>query len=261
MAPERGPVILLLSLLMLFACAGTAAAQSPQTPSPVTLAAKLTPERLGAGTTIVFDLKIHTPRGATPRPVSAIDLLFPAGVGLIDSGLGLATCAPATLEALGPSGCPPDALMGRGRAQVDIPVGPETIGETGYITTWLAPVQEGHVAMLFFAEGRSPIAAQLIFTSELLEAGTPYGGSLNTTIPPIPSLPDAPNAAIVQMHATIGPEGITYYTRARHRRVAYRPDGLRLPRSCPRGGFPFAVVVGFSDGGRALARAFVSCPR
>lgn len=250
------------------AAAGTVSSPAPTrsvhralTPAPITLAVKLTPERLGAGTTIAFELEIPYRNGSTPRPVSAIDLLFPAGVGLIDSGLGLATCSPNALEASGPAGCPSDSLMGRGSARVEIPIGEETIGETGYITTWLAPVREGHVAMLFDVEGRSPIVAQLIFTSTLLEAGAPFGGSLSTTVPPIPTAPEAPNAAIVQMHATLGPQGITYYTHAHHRTIAYHPDGLRLPRTCPRGGFPFAAVVSFSDGSRANARSSVPCPR
>jgi hypothetical protein len=267
MRGERS-IVLPLACLTLALFVGTAPARGAEsmptslpTAPPVRLAVQLTPERLGAGTTIVFELHVSNQRGTAPRPVSAIDLLFPVNLGLINSGLGLATCAEGTLEASGPEGCPRDALMGHGRALVEFPVGPEIIDETGYITTWLAPVQAGHLAMLFYAEGRSPVSAQLIFTSLLLEAAAPYGGSLNTTIPPIPTLPDAPYAAIVQMHATIGSQGITYYTHAHGRKVPYRPDGLRLPHICPHDGFPFAAVVSFSDGSRADAHSRVPCPR
>jgi hypothetical protein len=114
--------------------------------------------------------------------------------------------------------------------------------------------------MLFYAEGQSPVAAQLIFTSQVLEAGAPYGGSLDTTIPPIPGLPDGPNVTVTRMRVTIGSQGVTYYTRARGRTIPYHPDGLRLPRACPHGGFPFAAAFAFANGTRASASASVACP-
>jgi len=254
------PLSLLLSPLALTPSTAPAAAATALAPS-VKLTAGFTPERLGRGTTLGFDFRITTPHGRVPPSLTGLDLRYPANVGLIDSGLGLATCSPVTLEALGPEGCPPDSLMGHGSALVEIPVGPEIIRETGHITTWLGPVQDGHLALLFYADGKSPVSAQLIFTSQVLEAAPPYGGNLDADIPIIPGLPEAPNAAVTQMHATIGSQGVTYYTHTHGKTIPYHPDGLRLPHTCPRGGFPFAATFTFSDGGRANARTSVPCPR
>jgi hypothetical protein len=226
----------------------------------VRLAVGLTPERLGSGTTIDFSFRIATPHGRVPPPLTAIDLLYPANIGLITSGLGIATCEPAALEALGPEGCPADSLMGYGSALVEIPIGPEIIQETGRITTWMAPIQNGHLGLLFYAEGNEPVSAQLIFTSRVLAAPTPYGGRLDTNIPLIPGLPAAPNPAVVQMNSTIGPMHITYYERSHGRTIAYHPDGVRLPRACPHGGFPFAATFAFLDGSHTSAHTTVPCP-
>jgi hypothetical protein len=226
----------------------------------VKLSVGLNPERLGGGTTIEFAFQVAVHRGQAPSPLSSVDLLYPANIGLVTSGLGLSTCAAATLEASGPEGCPPDALMGRGSAVVEIPLGRHTITETGDITTWMGPLQNGRLSLLFFAEGRAPVFAQLIFPGLVLDASAPFGGRLATQIPEIPSFPEAPDAAIVQMRATIGPKGIVYFQRVGHRRVGYQPNGIVLPKRCPRGGFAFAAVFAFLDGSKAHARANVACP-
>jgi hypothetical protein len=226
----------------------------------VSLTVALTPERLGAGTTIEYGFRVSAPHGRVPSPLSGVELLYPANIGLITSGLGLATCSSATLELFGPEACPANSLMGHGSALVEIPVGPTVISETGQITTWMGPPRNGRVSLLFYAEGRSPVLAELIFPGLVLDAPAPYGGRLATQIPEIPTLPEAPDAAVVQLHATLGPKEVTYYERRRHRRVAYTPNGIVLPHSCPRGGFPFAAIFSFLDGSRARARTDVPCP-
>lgn len=248
----------LVLVLFLIAAAGQATEASGDQTSK--LGVTLTPERLGASTTIHFDFQIHGEHSRVPPPLTGIELLYPINLGLITSGLGIATCSPTTLETFGPQGCPADSLMGRGNALVDIPIGPETISEPGQITTWMGPVEEGHLALLFYAEGKSPVSAQLIFTSQILEAPPPYGGNLDTNVPIIPGLPEGPDATVVQMHATLGSQGITYYTHSRGKKIRYQPDGLRLPHVCPRGGFPFAASFTFADGSHSSAHAAVPCP-
>jgi hypothetical protein len=243
--------------MLMVAPSMVAPAQAEQS---VKLAVALTPERLGAGTTIDFSFRIATPHGRVPPPLTAIDLLYPANIGLITSGLGIQTCEPAALEALGPEGCSPDSLMGYGSALVEIPAGPEIIQETGRITTWMGPIQNGHLGLLFYAEGNEPVYAQLIFTSSVLAAPAPYGGRLDTNIPVIAGLPDASNPAVVQMSSTIGPMHITYYERSHGKTIAYHPDGVRLPHTCPHGGFPFAATFAFLDGSHTSAHTTVPCP-
>jgi hypothetical protein len=251
---SRTALLAVLLALSSWSTAGTAASSQR-----VSLSVALTPEHLGAGTTIEYGFRVLAPHGRVPSPLSGVELLYPANIGLITSGLGLSVCSQATLEARGPTGCAPNALMGRGSALVEIPLGPTVLSETGSVTTWMGPPRGGHVSLLFFAEGRTPVVAELIFPGVVIDAAVPYGGALATEIPEIPTLPGAPAAAVVQLHATLGPKALTYYQRRGHRRVAYRPAGIVLPRSCPHGGFPFAAVFSFLDGSHARARTSVPC--
>lgn len=221
---------------------------------------KLTPERLGAGTTIVFGFKIAGPSGQVPSPLTEIDLRYPADLGISTSGLGFESCLPATLEALGPEGCPADSRMGYGSALVEVPFGPEVIHETATTQAFMAPVTNGRLALLFYADGQSPISAQLVFPAVIAPAPAPFGGSLNTTLPLVPSVPEAPDAAVVRLRSTIGPLNLTYYEKVRGRFVGYKPKGIVLPRTCPRGGFPFAADFSFQDRTGTTAATRVPCP-
>lgn len=226
----------------------------------VKLAVALTPERLGAGTTIEFGVHISSPDGGVPPPLTALDLRYPANIGLITSGLGLETCEAVALEAHGAAGCPPNSLMGYGTALVEMPVAGSLLEEYADITTWMAPIHNGHLQLLFYAEGYSPVSSELTLTSAVLEASGRYGGRLYTNIPEIQTLPGAPPASLIEMRSTIGPKHITYYERNHGKTIAYTPIGLRLPRTCPRGGFPFAATFKFLDGTHAHATTSVPCP-
>ena len=245
---------LVFALGLLLAAAPAAALALPS----VKLHVKLAPERLGGRSTIIFSFRIVTHGQQIPAPLTAMGLDYPANIGLVTSGLGLETCSASNLELFGR--CPADSLMGYGHALVELPLGPEVFTEEGRITTWMAPVQDGRLAMLFYAEGQTPVNAGLIFTAQLLQAPPPYGGQLATSIPLIPTLPGGPDAAVTQMTATIGPLDVTYYSWYRGKRVGYHPNGLRLPESCPRGGFPFAATFTFLGGERAHAKTTVPCP-
>jgi hypothetical protein len=217
----------------------------------------LTPETLGAGTTISFDLRIIASQGEIPPPLTKIDLLYPANLGLIASGLGLSTCSGAELETKGR--CPANALMGYGSALAEIPF-EEVIFERARITTWMAPIENGHLQLLFLAKAGTPVSSEIIFTSLLLGAKPPFGGSLATTVPLVPTIPEGPDVAITQLATTLGPMHITYYETFHGKRVAYHPQGIRLPHTCPHGGFPFAATLAFLDGTHASAHTSVPCP-
>jgi len=218
----------------------------------------LQPEHLGGRTTIVFSFRIIPHEQPVSSPLVGMSLFYPAGIGLVTSGLGLETCPAIQLEAQGR--CPPDSLMGYGNASVALSFGSELIQEQGKITTWMAPVQNGALTLLFYAEAPTPIAAELIFTGHLVEAPAPYGGQLGIDVPLLPSVPGAPNASVVTMTATIGPMNVTYYAWFRGKRIPYHPNGLRLPETCPRGGFPFAATFAFLDGSHVRATATAPCP-
>jgi hypothetical protein len=215
---------------------------------------------LGAATTIKFTLSLTFPRAEATVPLRVIDLRYPAHLGIATSGLGLSTCRAVTLEIHGPSGCPSNSVMGYGSGLVEVPFGPETLYERVRLTTFMAPIREGHLELLFFADGESPISAELVFHGVVLPSVAPFGGNLTTAVPLVPSVPDAPDAVLARFDTTLGPEDITYYEYSRHRYIPYHPRGIILPRRCPPGGFPFAAAFAFYGGAEASATTVVPCP-
>lgn len=248
----------LTAALALLACScAPAAAGAAQT---ARLAARLTPERLGHGTTIQFGFTISAAAGAVPSPLTSVGLLYPANLGLATSGLGLAICTAAILEALGPEGCPSESQMGYGQALVEVPFGPEILQETATVKVFMAHLHQGHLGLVFYANGEHPVYAQIVFPGLVLPASQPYGGDLAATIPLVPTLPGAPDAAVVKLSTTIGPEHLTYYEHNRGKYLPYHPKGIVLPRTCPRGGFRFAAHFTFQDATHASASTAVPCP-
>lgn len=247
-----------LPLAALVICSMAPPAQAGQS---LHLRASLTPNRFSEETTIGFDFTVTAPAGQVPSPLTAVALRYPGDVGIVVSGLGLDACPSATLHLLGPAGCPADARMGTGTATVEIPVGQSVVRENAAVTILRAETRDERFALTFFAEGSSPIVAQLSLPALLLSAHSPFGGSVAIEPPLVPSLPEAPNVSVVRLHAAIGPEHLTYYHRRHGKLVGYRPRGVRLPGTCPRGGWPFTAAVSFFDGTRAQARATVPCPR
>jgi hypothetical protein len=76
-----------------------------------------------------------------------------------EGGFGTATCRATMLEGHGPLGCPLNSVMGYGTGLVEVPFGPETVHEGVRLTTFMAPLHEGHLGLLFYAEGWSPAQA------------------------------------------------------------------------------------------------------
>jgi hypothetical protein len=226
----------------------------------VKLTVGFSPERLGAGTTIKLGLRVATPAGGAPSPVTEMELLLAPGLGIASSDLGLETCVPSELERDGVAGCPPDSLMGRGNAAAEVPFGSSFVTERAPIELFSGPLQEGHPQLLFFASGEFPVLANIIFGALVLPAQGPFGGQLNATLPLLPSVPEGPDVALVQLQTTIGASGITYYERVKGRTVRFHPRGILLPASCPRGGFPFAARLTFQDATHASAGTTVPCP-
>lgn len=227
----------------------------------VTLHASLTPERLGYGTTVGFGFDVSVPSGRVPPPLTAIELRYPGNLGFALSGIGLAICAPSTLEKLKPSGCPAEARMGTGEALSEFEVESIVVRERTQLTILRGPTQFGHLALLFFADGETPVSAQIIFPGLLLPAPAPFGGTIGVTVPAVHSWPESPDLSVVHLRASLGPEHLTYYKRIGGRLVPYNPRGILLPRVCPKPGFRFRGIFRFADGSVASATTAVPCPR
>jgi len=246
---------LVLSLLALSLTPPVAGA-APQ----ATLTAKLRPEKLGAATAVSIAFHLQPGLGEALPPLSNFALRLPRGMGFAASELGLATCSPSRLLALGAGGCPREALMGNGSAQVRVPFGNEVVSERARVLIFMAKPVAEQTTTLFYFDGRAPVIAPIVLQSQVV---TPEGSSdsiLETPVQAIPTAPDGPEATMVALRSTIGPGSLRYYRRVGGRRVPYRPEGLSLPGRCPHGGFRFAASFRFVDGSQARARTAVPCP-
>jgi hypothetical protein len=241
--------LILAATLAFCACAASSVLAAPT----AKMSAALTPERLGSPTTISASFQITS---TEPRPpvLTGVQLVYPHNLGFATSGLGVAACDPALLEENGPEACPANSRMGRGSAVVEIPLSGFLHVEKVELTLLAAPSPSGYLRVLVSGVGSFPVSALVVLSAELLPAGLSIG------IPPIPTLPEGPYVSLVEMHLQLGGR-LTYYERVRGKTVAYHPPGIGLPRSCPRGGFPFAATFAFLGGGSARARARVPCPR
>jgi len=241
-------------------CAGALAVQRAR------LLVSFHPERLGAPTTIFFGFRISSIPPASQMPLTNVSVLLPSEVGFATSGLGLENCLFSRLEEWGPRGCPVDALMGRGTATAEIPIQGEMLAESAQVEVFSAPVRDGRLALWVYAHARSPVSAELVFPATVVPARPPYGEAIDTRVPLVPSVPGAPDVAVTRFQMALGSTGsgpgrFVYYRSVRGRRVAYTPNGLLLPPSCPHGGFPFGAQFTFEDQSTATAHTTVPCPR
>jgi len=243
----------LLSVVALCACSPAAA----QALTTANLRVGVRPQRLGAGTTITFGFQIASAGQALPAALTRLVVRLPAGMGIDTSGLS--SCASAPLLAHGVNACPADARVGSGSVYVKVPLGDVVRLERATLTVFNGPRGKGRGTLLFYAVGRVPIATRLVFTGAIVPS--PLGWSIEARIPLIPTLPESPDGAIVQMTSTVGTRGRIYHRMVGGRRVRFTPKGATLPRTCPAGGFPFSAEFDFNDTTSATAATTVACRR
>jgi hypothetical protein len=220
----------------------------------VRMSARLDPERPGAPTVLTFRLRVLSDAGSVPAPLTAVNVHYPSSLGFATSGLGLATCPPLTLEALGPQACPANSRMGSGSALARFQIGPEIFEESADLAVLAGPSPDGYVRPLISAEGGTPVSTQIVMPSVLSP------GQLKVTVPLVPGLPEGPDVAVVAVSLTLGGE-LTYRETVHGHTRAYRPRGITLPARCPPGGFGFAADLMFLDSSAAHAETGVPCPR
>lgn len=244
-----------LSLVTL-AC-GCFASTAPA--SQTTMKVGFEPYRLGSSTTVAFAFTVTGEDEAVPSPMTSISLRLPAQVVYATSSLGLASCNARALTAHGVSGCPVNSRIGFGSALVALPLGPTLLQERIQVSSFVSSSANGQLEVLYYASGNAPVIARLLFPGELLQESS--GSSINTSIPLIATLPEAPDASVIDFDSTIGPKNLYYQARAHGRTIRYHPRGIVLPTRCPRGGFRFSAAFHFQDDVTRLANSTVPCPR
>jgi hypothetical protein len=194
--------------------------------------------------------------------LTRVDLRLPPGIEYLTSSLGLAVCQPAVLLAQGPEGCSPNSRIGFGSALVEVPLGSGGGEETPSIEAFMGPpASDGDTVVVFYAHGRTPVDAEVVFEGELIPGFGPLSsGSLDNAVPLVPGVPEGPDVSIRSVHTTIGPGGLLYTKRVHGRTVHFHPRGVDVPEHCPHGGFRFTADFGFQDGTTATATSTVPCP-
>jgi hypothetical protein len=250
------------------AIAGAAAgAERAANPARLSVALDRT-AALGAPTALDIDLRLD-PRGVTDAQLTGVEFAYPRRLGVVSSGLGLASCtrppsdfAQVLIEGPRLGGCPPNAVMGYGiaRAIVRLNDGQE-IPEFATVTLLSGTIEHGRLGLVVFVDGQHPFGAKLAFAGEAHGAASPYGGALTVRMPTVPGIEDLATISLVELRITIGSHAIRYYERRDGALRSYRPDGVELPASCRAPGFRFRARLRFSDGTRRAAETATPCPR
>jgi hypothetical protein len=211
------------------------------------------PERHGPGITFEFGFTISR----TTPPLNAVALHFPPGLSYATSALGMAECNKARLEAGGLGACPLNSQIGDGTATVRFPYGNKMLREKVNLTLLVGHTHGEAQEVLYYAVGVRPVITQLVFRAEIGTATS--HNAMTTRIQPITTLPGAPNASVVSLDSRIGPPGLTYTRMSHHKEIHYHPNGMILPKNCPRRGYGFTADFGFEDNTSSTGESVVGC--
>ena len=114
---------------------------------------------LGAGAAVEAKYTIHGTEstGGVVSQLTHVNFYLPTGTKLHPQGF--VTCAPTTLENIGPSGCPKKSQASPvGSAGVVDPIGGELVKENATLQAFFAPGG----GLQFYVNAASPISAQLV---------------------------------------------------------------------------------------------------
>jgi hypothetical protein len=248
LSPDAASATIVPSLSPDATSATIAPSLSPNATS-ATIAPSLSPNRLGAKGALTLAIQYTGGEAGVPSPVQRSVLRLPAGLTLeIPS---LRSCSVATLENRGPSGCPPQSLVGRGHALAEALAGSEVIAEEVTLLAFIGPPQGNEPTFELLGEGSNPVPAQVVVTGTVVPAHAPYGEELVIPIPPIPTLPSVSDTSLANLTLTIGTS---------EPRLARNSNAVLLPTRCPAGGFPFAAAFTYADGSSGSAFAKALCP-
>lgn len=247
---SRGHVAKMLAALAgcLCAVAPTALAQSETSAS---MHPSLLPDRLGASTALTLALRFSGGSEGVPAPLRGIVAHLPAGLTVNLRSAGV--CPPSRLRSRGAGGCAPKSLVGRGHAVLKVHAGSQTLPEEATISIYRGPNRGSHQTLEIFSQGETPLDESTISTGVLTPDGGQYSSKLTVSVPAIPTLVLEPDASFASLSLTLG--GVGHPPRAHA-----AAGSIRVPRSCPAGGFPFAADFTFAGGSAASASATVACP-
>jgi hypothetical protein len=193
---------------------------------------------LGAGADAKFAFTIDGSEyfGDAPPLIGAT---FYAPPGSVAHPEGFPTCDEATLLNVGPKACPKGSSAGpTGSILGDVTFGGERVEEHAELLSFF----KAGGGLEYFSVGRAPVWIEALATGSFSHAAGAggYGFEENEQIPLIQTVPEGPDASVKSIDGTFG-GAMTSHGKA----IYY----FRLPRSCPRGGFPLKAETVFAEGG------------
>jgi hypothetical protein len=203
---------------------------------------------LGCGAAVEAEYKISgTEYGGFAPPLIGVNFYSPAGVKLSEAGFAL--CAPATLEAKGPGGCPKSSAASPiGEARGVVSFGSERVEETATLQGFFAP--GGGLA--FYVAGSSPVALEFVSKGHFTNAAKPFGPEFVAEVPIVETVPGALDASVLSFKVKVG---------AAVKKGKKVHSYITLPKKCPKGGFPVKSELLYQGGIISDTSYTVPCPK
>jgi hypothetical protein len=244
---------------MAVSCAALAAAAPAYAEETVQITrAGFSPNKLGMPTNAFGSATIGSTNEPVPQPITHVNVYGPAGVTLDLRGTG--TCTAQKLEQIGPQACPANSKAGFGGGEGVYKLGEEIVKEQYTLDFFLSNNHPGHVGLLVFLKGSTPVSVEIVFTGKVITGPKPYGLGFSLEVPLIKVLPEASDASARTAFVSLGAHNVAYYRRVHGKRRLFHVRGIILPKRCPHGGWPVASQFTFFDGSTVMAKRSIPCP-
>jgi hypothetical protein len=257
--PHRAVGRVLLAISLGCACAALAGIAWAAGGDALIVKEAFTPDRLGAAANLSIMASFASSAEVPPAPIAKLTLYGPAGLGIQARGAG--TCTEAVLEQRGPAGCPADSRVGFGGGVAVLALAGQLVREPFTLDFFFAAAEQGHLSLLAYANGTSPVATGLVVVAREIPVPKPYGLGFSAQVPQVSSIPGAAYASVESAFATLGASDVAYFEAVHGRRTLVHVKGLVVPRTCPFGGFPTRATVDFADGATFTVNPTIPCPR
>lgn len=257
---ERHFVRLVSILTALLACGSLLVVAVAWATETVAIKTSFTPNKLGAATNLSATATFGSTIAGLQSPVTSVTAYGPAGMSVDTRGAGTCTASAAKLKDIGPRACPADSRVGFGKGVGLFELGGELIPAPFTLEFFLAPKENGRLAMLIYVNADTPASEQLVLIATEVHAPKPYGFGITFDIPIIPSLPGAALGWVQHIFLTFGAKNVAYFRSVHGKKTLLHVKGVSVPKMCPRGGFPIEARIGFADGATTTVNPTIPCP-
>ncbi len=220
--------------------------------------------RLGGPGSLSLDMTVTNSLGGIPSPLT--DLVVDLPPGAIYNFATSPVCPLSLIEAatgVAPA-CPSGSRIGQGAVEVEAALGSSPLDENAVIDIYL--ISRNPIRYEGWANGTSPVEETLDFSGTLTPAAAPYAQKVDVSIPPIPTVPGAPNGSIVSLQFTVGGTHTVTTTKTVKRGGRSVRETVKtsvglfdLPRKCPAS-LPDATSASFADGSTVAVSGALACP-